>query len=338
MNRPAHHGADGRFRNPWPDAELSSLSAMPRWTLQRIAGAMAGTLPKDPPPGSFPLVRPAFAAPRAPLDEWRVTWVGHSTCLLQAGALNILTDPVWSAHASPVQGVGPRRRVPPAVALDALPPLDLLLISHNHYDHFDTGTIAALAAAHPAASWLCPLGLAPSLRALGVRSPMEFDWWEGRAVETPGGVAEVTATPAQHFSGRTPWDRNATLWCGWSVAAGAHRLYFAGDSGLHPEFNRIGRTCGPFDAALMPIGAYDPRWFMRPVHMNPEEAVEAFDALTGGAGATHGAFIPIHWGTFKLTDEAMDEPPRRLRADWKRRGFPAQALRVVRHGETTGSF
>jgi N-acyl-phosphatidylethanolamine-hydrolysing phospholipase D len=196
--------------------------------------------------------------------------------------------------------------------------------------------VPRLAQAHPGATWVCPLGLADALRALGVREPVELDWWQGRQVETPGGVADVTAIPAQHFSGRVPWDRNRSLWCGFAVGAGALRMMFAGDTGLHPEFGRIGAECGPFDLALMPIGAYDPRWFMRPVHLDPEEAVAAYDALTGGAVHSSCALVPIHWGTFRLTDEPMAEPPARLEAEWRRRGLPDRNLFLLRHGESRG--
>lgn len=334
MTLPPHHGGDGRFRNPWPDSNPAGLSGVGRWTLQRLRARMRGTLPKDPPASAFLLAEPEIAASTGP-DEWRVTWVGHSTCLIQAGGLTILTDPMWSDYASPVQGIGPRRRVAPGAALGELPPLDLVLISHNHYDHFDTATIRALAIAHPSAQWVCPLGVAPALRSLGVTAVRQFDWWERHEIRGSAGTALVTAAPAQHFSGRTPWDRDRTLWCGWSVGAGGIRIFFAGDTGLHPEFARIGETCGPFAAALMPIGAYDPRWFMRPVHMNPEDAVAAFVALGGDVPCV---FVPTHWGTIKLTDEALDEPPVRLVAEWARRGLDPGRLRVLRHGETTRSF
>jgi N-acyl-phosphatidylethanolamine-hydrolysing phospholipase D len=289
-------------------------------------------MPADPPPTAFAALRPDIARPRAGAHECRVTWVGHSTCLMQVAGVNVLTDPVWSDRASPVPWAGPRRVVPPPLGLDALPPLDLVLLSHNHYDHFDAPTVAALVAAHPDADWAVPLRLGEVLRDLGAGHVSEFDWWERRTLPTPGGEAIVTAVPAQHFSGRTPFDRDATLWCGFAVEAGGRRVLFAGDTGLHPEFERIGEACGPFDAALVPIGAYEPRWFMRPVHMDPDEAVRAYVDLTRCDGTC--AFVPIHWGTFKLTDEALDEPPERLAAAWRRQGLPAEHLRVLRHGET----
>jgi N-acyl-phosphatidylethanolamine-hydrolysing phospholipase D len=303
-----------------------------RWFAGRLRGRLNGTLPKAPEAAAFEVVASAITVPRGRADECRVTWVGHSTCLLQVGGVNILTDPVWSEHAFPVQGIGPRRIVPAAVPFDALPPLDLVLLSHNHYDHFDTTTIRDLVRWHPSARWACALGVSPALADLGVRATTEFDWWERRVIPTPAGGVTVTATPAQHFSGRTPFDRDATLWCGFAVEVGGWRVLFVGDTGLHPEFGQIAAACGPFDVALVPVGAYAPRWFMRPVHMNPEEALDAFDAVAPNGHRC--AFVPIHWGTFRLTDEPMDEPPRRVREGWRARGRAADDLWVLRHGET----
>ncbi len=257
--------------------------------------------PKDPDPSVFARVTPAFIAPRAPASQLTVTWVGHSSLLVQLGGLNILTDPMWSERASPVRFAGPRRWVAPGIGFDELPPLDLVLQSHNHYDHLDDRTVRRLAASHPSAVWIVPLGLAVFVQKRGGRSVVELDWWQEHEI----GALRVAATPAQHFSSRGFRDRGDTLWCGFALtAASGRRVFFAGDSGYHPDFGVIGARCGPFDIALMPIGAYEPRWFMRYVHMNPEEAVEAFRALNARV------MVPIHWGTFKLTDEAMDEPPR----------------------------
>jgi N-acyl-phosphatidylethanolamine-hydrolysing phospholipase D len=254
--------------------------------------------------------------------------VGHASLLVQLAGLNILTDPMWSQRASPVQFTGPRRWVPPGIAFADLPPIDVVLQSHNHYDHLDDYTVRRLAREHPGATWAVPLGLAQFVRRRGVPSDAvrELDWWQEQAL----GAIRVVCTPAQHFSGRSFRDRGATLWCGWALAAqDGKRVFFAGDTGYHPEFAQIGERCGPFDLSLMPIGAYEPRWFMRYLHMNPEEAVAAFRAL--GAG---GAMVPIHWGTFKLTDEAMDEPPVRAHAAFLAAGLPIDAYRQLAHGET----
>lgn len=328
--RSSHHRPGGGFANPWLDAVPGRLGGLLRWLL--IERLVRGR-PPAPDPAAFPRCAPEFAAPRAGRDELTLTWVGHSTFLIQIGGLNLLTDPMWSGRAFPVQWAGPRRIVPPGVALGALPPLDAVLLSHNHYDHLDAATVRALAARHAEARWLVPLGLAPLLARLGARRVLELDWWE----ETRLGDVAVACTPAQHFSARGPGDRNRTLWCGWSVGAPARRLFFAGDTGFHPEFAAIGDRFGPFHAALLPIGAYEPRWFMRPVHMNPEEAVRAFGELGASRPALPGrrtVMVPMHWGTFRLTDEPMDEPPRRTAAAWRSAGFDPAELWVLAHGET----
>ncbi len=216
--------------------------------------------------------------------------------------------------------------VPAGVALEALPPIDAVLLSHNHYD-LDVPTVRRLAQRHPQARWIVPLGLGEFLRRRGAQPVRELDWWEEARV----GDVVFGCTPAQHFSARGLGDRSRTLWCGWSVAAPARRLFFAGDTGYHPEFTRIGERFGPFHAALLPIGAYEPRWFMQPVHMNPEESVGAFRDLTRGHSAV---MVPMHWGTFRLTDEPLDEPPRRVARAWREAGFPPDDLWLLAPGET----
>ena len=283
--------------------------------------------PKDPDPAAFARVSPTFIAPRAPAGQLTITWVGHASLLIQLNGLNVLTDPMWSARASPVQFAGPKRWVPPGIALENLPPLDVVLQSHNHYDHLDDYTVRQLARRHPEASWVTPLGLASFVQQRGVQANavVELDWWQEHRVDS----LRITATPAMHFSSRGIGDRGDTLWCGFALAAAnGRRVFFAGDTGFHPDFGEIGARCGPFAVALLPIGAYEPRWFMRYVHMNPEEAVEAFRALQARV------MVPIHWGTFKLTDEAMDEPPVRARAAWQAAALAPDAYRQLAHGET----
>jgi N-acyl-phosphatidylethanolamine-hydrolysing phospholipase D len=299
--------------------------------------------------------------------------VGHSTFLLQLGGWNVLTDPVWGARASPVPFAGPARYTPPGVAFDALPPVDLVVLSHDHYDHLDAPTVRRLVARFPAAHWLAPLAAGAVLRALGARAVTECDWWGRATFASPPATAPATApaaapaagdaaggdvpvsrprsaagalealcVPAQHFSGRGVADRDASLWAGWVLrapGAGARAaVYFAGDTGLHPDFAEVGRRGGPLALALLPVGAYAPRWFMRPVHCDPDDALAAYDALCAGIAAAHPdaampAFGATHFGTFKLTDEPIDEPPRRTRAAWGAR-HTAAALWVPRHGES----
>jgi len=336
----AHHRWWGGFRNPWPGGgagdtphelaeyfrggrSLQVLGLM-RWLL---IDRLVKPLPPDPDPAAFTLVPAAPVLPRAPVDALVITWIGHATFLIQVGGLNLLTDPIWSDRASPVSFAGPLRWVPPAVPMTALPAIDVVLVTHNHYDHLDHRTVRRLAARDPGATWVAPLGLAPFLRRRGARHVRELDWWD----EVAAGAVTVGCTPARHFSSRHMADRNRTLWCGWTVAARARRVYFAGDTAYHPDFAAIGSRLGPFDALLLPIGAYEPRWFMRSVHISPEEAVQAFRDVQQGHPA---ALVPMHWGTFKLTDEPMDEPPARVRAAWDAAGPPAGRLWVPRHGET----
>jgi N-acyl-phosphatidylethanolamine-hydrolysing phospholipase D len=282
----------GRFENPtaWP--KKASASSALKWRLT----------PRDAPGGDF---RPPFqpndgARLRDNVDRPSVTWIGHATVLLQAGGASILTDPHFGADAG---GLFPRL-APPGVALGDLPPVDLVVISHNHYDHLDEATVRALG---PRVRYVVPLGLARWFHARGLHRVTELDWWQGTEVPTrTGGRVSVHLVPAQHWSQRTGTDKNHSLWGGYVIDAGGTRFYFAGDTGYPAAFAEIGQRFPHIDFALLPIGAYEPRWFMHPQHMSPEEAAQAFRAL--GAGN----LVPIHWATFHLTDEPMDEPPRLL--------------------------
>jgi N-acyl-phosphatidylethanolamine-hydrolysing phospholipase D len=258
--------------------------------------------------------------------------MGHSSALVELPGFRLLTDPIWGRYASPVPVTSLRRWVDPPLPLESLPPIDLILVSHNHYDHLDAPTVRQLARLQPGATWVTPLGVGRLLRRLGAPLVQELDWWEEARV----GEAEVMATPAQHFSSRGLHDRNRTLWAGFSARLGGQGVFFAGDTGYHPEFGAIAERSGPFDLVLMPVGAYEPRWFMRSVHMNPEDAILAYRDLVRGNERTAAppVFVPIHWGTFKLTDEPMDEPPRRLAAAWSNAGLPAGALSLLPHGGT----
>jgi L-ascorbate metabolism protein UlaG (beta-lactamase superfamily) len=277
------------------------------------------------------VVASAFASPRAGANTLTATWVGHSTTLLQLGPLNVLTDPIWSERASPVSWAGPARLVPPPIALDALPPIDVVLVSHDHYDHLDHATVRRLAQRHAGAAWFAPLGVAARLRQWGVPRVVELDWWGSAS----SGPALVSCVPARHFSGRTPWDRARTLWAGWTISAHGWRVYFAGDTAYHPEFTRIAERHGPFDLVLMPVGAYEPRWFMGSVHMNPDEALQAYrDVIAAHPAAALPPMLPVHWGTFRLTDEPMQEPPERTAQVWHDAGLDAATLWLLAHGET----
>ncbi|MEP6621816.1 MAG: MBL fold metallo-hydrolase [bacterium] len=324
---PAHHAPGGGFRNPWPDSEPHGFGALLRWAGERRGQRRSPT----PAPGSFPTATPRIAHPRAAAPERSATWIGHSTVLLQMSGLNVLTDPVWSDRASPLKWIGPKRIMTPALPLAGLPPLDVILISHSHYDHLDKRTVRQLAREHANAAWIVPLRLGQLLRDWGARTIIELDWWQSASVKS----MQITATPARHFSARGINDRNETLWCGYAIAAGEHRAYFAGDSAYHPDFAQIASRCGPFDFVMMPIGAYDPRWFMHIVHMDPEEAVQAYLDLVAANEPQHlPVMLGIHWGTFRLTDEPMDEPPRRAAACWQQHGMAEDNLWIASFGET----
>jgi N-acyl-phosphatidylethanolamine-hydrolysing phospholipase D len=326
LQHPAHHRVGGGFRNPWPRAEQHGFRDFLRWVAERRRNPRR----PDPEPSSFTISAPQFVVPRAVPDELTITWVGHTSFLLQMGGLNVLIDPMWSKRASPVQFAGPKRWVPAAVEFDGLPPIDIVVISHDHYDHLDAGTVSRLASRYPAASWFCPLGVGAFLRERGAREVTERDWWQEAGV---AGV-QLTCVPAQHFSGRTLGRRDRTLWSGWTIRSRHHNLFFGGDTALHPEFTTIAARCGPFDLAILPIGAYEPRWFMGSVHMNPEDCIQAVAQVSTAQAGKPLTLAAAHWGTFKLTDEPLDEPPVRMRTAWQAAGMDMSRLWIMRHGET----
>src|SRR5947208_16579982 len=249
-------------------------------------------------------------------DDVVVTFVGHATFLIQAAATNLLTDPVYSERASPVSFAGPRRVRAPGVRFDDLPAISLVLLSHNHYDHCDLGTLRALDRRFQP-RLLAPIGNGRLLRSAGIRQVEEIDWWQSASAAP----LPVTLTPAQHFSARSMFDRNRALWGGFLIEAGGRRILFAGDSGYGPHWREIATRLGPFDLALLPIGAYEPRWFMKDIHMNPAEAAQAHVDLAARQS------LAMHFGTFQLTPEAIDEPVRALAKALRERGLAAEQFR-----------
>jgi len=238
----------------------------------------------------------------------RVTFVNHSTTLIQMDGVNILTDPVWSERVSPVSFAGPRRHRPPGIRFDDLPPIDLILVSHNHYDHMDVATLRKFDA-----PIVTPVSNAALLRKHGIHGAIDLDWWE--STKHANGI-ETTVVPARHFSARAISDRNRNLWSGFVVSGKSGHVYFAGDTGWGNHFAEIGRRFAPIRAALLPIGSYMPRWFMQPVHIDPAQAVDAHFAL--GAQTS----VAIHFGTFALGDDGEYDPVRDLSTALAENGNP----------------
>jgi L-ascorbate metabolism protein UlaG (beta-lactamase superfamily) len=252
-----------------------------------------------------------------------VTFIGHSTFLIQTAAGNVLTDPMYSQRAGPFNMFGPRRVRQPAVPFDELPPISTVLLSHNHYDHCDLPTLHMLAERFDPLV-VTPLRNGPLVRSTGIRRVEELDWWqEGRLPPLP-----ITLTPAQHFSARSPFNRNRALWGGFILVTGGARLFFAGDTAYAPFFRDIRQRLGPIDLALLPIGAYEPRWFMKGVHMNPAEAVQAHVDLDASES------VSMHFGTFPLTTEGIDEPVRALETACRSGNIPPSRFRTLDFGES----
>ncbi len=260
------------------------------------------------------------------------TWIGHATVLLQVGGLNILTDPIFSERASPVSWAGPKRKLPPALQLSDLPHIDVVIVSHNHYDHLDLPSLRALnAQSGGPPRFLMPLGVGDWLREQGIANVSQLDWWQSTAL--PG--ATLHFVPVQHWSARRLFDRFDTLWGGWVIDTAADgrplKVFFTGDTGYSKDFTDIRRRFGAMDFAMIPVGAYEPRWFMKHQHVNPDEAIQIHLDLQSRQS------LGIHWGAFELTDESLDEPPVMLRQALQARGLadsrfitppPGKVLRI----------
>jgi L-ascorbate metabolism protein UlaG (beta-lactamase superfamily) len=290
------------------------LGAVFRWA---VVDRLTGRRRRSPDRAPVPRVSPdpaRLASPPAPGEPARLTWLGHASWLVQLDGVSLLIDPALR----PTLFGGIARNVEPGLAIQALPPIDAQLVTHGHYDHLDLPTLSAVGAPVVAG-----LGQERTLRGEGL-SCTELGWWETTRV----GEVRVTFVPAQHWSRRGPFDGNATLWGGFVLQACNATVYHSGDTAWFEGFTEIGRRFPGIDAALLPIGAYDPAWFMESQHMNPEQALAAF----GAVGAT--TFLAMHWGTFKLTDEPLDEPPQRLELERRRLDLPPGRVRVLAVGET----
>lgn len=294
--RASRQWRDGVFRNTAPVGPGLKSSPLPLLGEFFFSGA------ERTPRAALPLSDPRPAWARAPETGLRLTWLGHSTALLELDGARVLTDPVFGERASPLSFAGPRRFHPVPVALSELPPLDLVVLSHDHYDHLCRDTMAALA--RMSVPIVTALGVGARLEALGIDAPRitELDWHESAQV----GPLRVTAAPSQHFSGRAVGDRNHTLWASWVLEGTRHKVFFSGDTGLTDELRSIGERYGPFDLVMLEVGAWNEAW--GDIHLGPKNALKAFDMLGGGA------LLPVHWGTFNLALHAWDEPAETLLA------------------------
>jgi L-ascorbate metabolism protein UlaG (beta-lactamase superfamily) len=302
---------DGRrFVNPTGPA-AQPFTAVPRMLRERRTAwpSRIDEAPRRPPP-----LDGATAV---------VTFIGHATFLIQTAAGNFITDPMYSDRAGPFGLLGPRRVRQPAVRFDDLPPVSTVLLSHNHYDHCDRPTLAQLAKRFDP-TVITPLGNGALVKSTGLRKVEELDWWQ----DAKASPLSLTLTPAHHFSARTPFDRNRALWGGFTIDVADRRIYFAGDSAYAPFFREVRRRLGPIDLALLPIGAYEPRWFMQSVHMNPAEAVQAHLDLEAAES------VAMHFGTFQLTTEGIDEPVRALEQARLAHHLAPSAFRAIGFGES----
>jgi L-ascorbate metabolism protein UlaG (beta-lactamase superfamily) len=299
---------DGKlFYNPDAPQAPGLLKAL-RWKL---------TSRPEPSPTFISDVEQSIPPRRVEGSGLRATLVNHSTVLLQQQGCNILTDPIWSERASPLSWIGPRRRRKEGISWDHLPPIDTVLISHNHYDHLDLPTLQRLEARGDS-TFIVPARGARLLRSKSIGPAHELDW--GESLSLP--AFTVHCVPALHFSSRGIYDRNKTLWCGYVIECQKRFVYFAGDTAFGPHFTQIREKFGSPRLALLPIGAYEPRWFMSPVHMAPDEAVRAHEILAAKTS------IAIHHGTFQLSDEGIDTPRKHLIAC-----APHKSFLILKNGQ-----
>jgi N-acyl-phosphatidylethanolamine-hydrolysing phospholipase D len=317
--RPWHHVAGG-FRNPpGSPARGGDVGDWTSFFLRHVGRAGDARVPEGHvlPPDAV------LAGLQRHAGSDSVTWLGHSSFLIRLDGRTVLTDPFLSEHASPLPPFGPERFAPPGLTPARLPPIDVLLLSHNHYDHLDLPTIEALPARNRIQA-IVPLRLGHHFTTRGFGHVRELDWHD--EVEVAG--IRITALPAIHFSKRTLFDRNETLWAGYAVQSTRKRIHFAGDTGYGPIFPELGRNGRPFDLSLVPIGAYEPRLLMQAVHVNPEEAVRLAREVKARRVAA------MHWGTIQLTEEPPFEPPERFRRAAHDAGYTDDDVWVMRIGET----
>jgi L-ascorbate metabolism protein UlaG (beta-lactamase superfamily) len=322
MGQNSDHFDGRKFHNINPRQQ--GFPDLLRWMLSR----QRGKWPKwrETQPGPRPPERVPGNDDRE--DSLRITFVNHTTFLIQTHGMNLLTDPVWSKRASPVQWAGPARVRAPGIRFEDLPPIDVVLLSHDHYDHMDLATLRRLHSEHDPL-YFTGLGNGRRLRKLGIERLTEMDWWQEAGL--PNG-ARLVCVPAQHFSGRTPFDRDTTLWCGFVLvpppgSANSGAIYFAADTGFGPHFEMIAKKFSNLRLSILPIGAFRPEWFMGEVHCSPHEAVKAHKVL--GTRLS----VASHFGTFPLADDGEEEPLQRLAEALQEEGLTSKDFRVLNFGE-----
>jgi len=311
-----HHTKNG-FRNNHPIPGRNFWDFI-KWQRQRFG--------KDHKPVELPVHKNDVGFLKENRSVPTLTWIGHSAFLLQYNGLNILTDPMLGENASPFSWLGPKRINPPGLTVDDLPPVDWVILSHDHYDHLDRATILQLEAKQKQnpPHYFVPLGVKDWFRNEGIDRVTELDWWQ--SITKNKWI--IRCVPAQHFSGRSPLSMNKTLWSGWILTHPDFSFYFVGDTGYNIDFKEIGELYGPFDLAAIPIGAYEPRWFMSPVHVDPEHAVKIHIDIKSYFS------VAMHWGAFMLADEKPDEPPELLSKALKERKIPEEEFISMQIGET----
>ena len=317
QTKPAHHNPDGSFKNLDSNFKQHSFTDAMKWMWKR----------KTPEPIRFEVLKPNLS-PWTQKENSGVhaLWIGHSTFLLRIHGITVLTDPIFSERASPVQWAGPKRSTPVALKIEELPPVDVVILSHDHYDHTDINSLRALAKLKSSTGktpvFLTPLGFKKWFKKNDLPPSVDKDWWESEVV---AGL-KFTPTPVQHWGKRSLGDDNTRLWCAWMIESQGKKIYFSGDTGYSTDFVQTNQRFGAVDLALIPIGAYAPEWFMKPQHVNPEDAVRIHQDLHSKQS------IGMHWGTFQLTDEPMDEPPFRLHQALIQQKLNPESFVALYHG------
>lgn len=317
---PPHHRPRG-FQNPYRPSERG-FGHFLRWRFGLGPNEISPMPPEEVPNYKPESVQPAISLIKQPdSNQVQITWIGHSTFLIQIEGINILTDPQFSDYCGPNSFSGVKRVAPPGVPFEELPLIHAVLVSHNHYDHLDAPTVKRLG---NGPTYFVPLGIAKWFEKRKIKNVIERDWWQTSSLQG----LKFHSVPIQHFSNRTLFDRNRTLWSGWVIESKSSKIFFAGDTGYSPVFKEIGARLGPLQISILPIGAYRPRWFMSPVHADPPEAIQILKEIRSPIA------IAGHWGTFKLSDEPLGEPPAYLRKVLKEKGIDEGKFIIMKFGET----